>query len=71
MLKVIIAGSRDFDDYDFLEEKCLEIFTSYVEDGYLTGHLCQDRDNLEIISGTARGADILGEKFARKRGLKG
>lgn len=71
MLKVIIAGSRDFDDYDFLEEKCLEIFTSYVEDGYLTGYLCQDRDNLEIISGTARGADILGEKFARKRGLKG
>lgn len=70
MLKVIIAGSRDFDDYDFLEEKCLEIFASYVEDGYLTGHLCQDRDNLEIISGTACGADILGEKFARKRGLK-
>ena len=70
MLKVIIAGSRNFNDYDFLEDKCIEVLKPYIDKWYLSGYLSEDRDNLEIVSGAARGADILGEKFARKRGLK-
>lgn len=50
MIKVIIAGSRDFDDYDRLEEMC---------DKFLSRH-----KEVEIVSGTARGADRLGEQYA-------
>lgn len=51
-MRVIIAGSRDFYDYEKLKN---------TVDGYL-----QNVDSLTpvIISGTARGADRLGEKYA-------
>lgn len=48
--KVIIAGGRDFKDYSLLEEKC---------NLYL-----RDKQNIEIISGCARGTDKLGEVYA-------
>lgn len=55
MFAVIIAGSRDFDDYDLLKQKC---------DFYL-----QNRSDVMIISGNARGADQLGERYAQERNL--
>lgn len=55
MLKVIVAGSRGFDNYELLQEKL---------DFYLRNH-----DDVEIVSGTARGADRLGERYAIARGL--
>lgn len=51
-MKVIIAGSRDFKDYILLEKSCL--------------FLLNNKLNIEIISGGAQGADLLGEKFAIK-----
>lgn len=48
--KLIIAGSRDFDNYELLKQTVLP---------YLN-------DIEEIISGTARGADSLGEQFAKE-----
>ena len=54
-MKVIIAGSRDFIDLDLLIEKC---------DSILEG-----KDNVEIVSGAARGADKLGEHYANLRGF--
>lgn len=48
--KVIIAGGRDFDNYTLLEYVCEELLQGYT--------------NIEIVSGTARGTDKLGEKFA-------
>ena len=54
MLRVIVAGSRDFNDYELLKSKMLY---------YLKGF---DLSEVEIVSGTARGADQLGEKFARE-----
>lgn len=54
MFKVIIAGSRDFNDYSFLKEK-LDILLSEI------------KDDIEIVSGKARGADQLGEKYAKER----
>lgn len=54
MFKVIIAGGRDFTDYD-----CLKVVCDY----YL-----QNQNNIEIVSGVAKGADQLGEKYAKERG---
>ena len=55
-MKVIIAGSRDFDDYEVLCKYC--------------DFLLQSQTDIEIVSGTARGADQLGEKYATERGYK-
>ena len=57
-MKVIIAGSRDFDDYELLKVKC---------DYYLSNSL---DTQIEIVSGTARGADSLGEQYAIDKGYK-
>jgi hypothetical protein len=51
-MKLIVAGSREFNDYDLLKRSIQENFQrSEVE---------------EIVSGTARGADTLGEQFAKE-----
>ena len=49
-MKVAIIGSRTFLDYNFLEETLLKV---------------KDRIT-EIVSGGAKGADSLAEKFANK-----
>jgi hypothetical protein len=54
-LKVIIAGSRDFDDYELLKEKCDAIL--------------KNQKDVEIVSGGARGADRLGERYAEDMGF--
>lgn len=53
--KIIIAGSRDFDDYLYLEE---------VMDR-LTQNL--DHNDIEIVCGGARGADSLGDRYAEDK----
>lgn len=55
-MKVIIAGSRDFNDYDLLKSKCDKILSQQT--------------NIEIVSGTAKGADTLGERYAEEKGYK-
>ncbi|BBW98885.1 DUF2493 domain-containing protein [Geobacillus subterraneus] len=54
--KVIVAGSRSFSDYRMMEQALLY---------YLSR--C-DLSLVEIVSGTARGADQLGERFAQEHG---
>jgi hypothetical protein len=56
--KVIIAGSRTFKDYELLKEKCDNIL-SHIKD--------KDKE-IWIVSGTAEGADRLGERYAQERG---
>ena len=58
MFKVIIAGGRDFNDYELLKKKC---------DYYLSN---LDTDEIIIVSGAARGADSLGEKYANEKNYK-
>lgn len=53
-MKVIIAGGRDFNDFNLLCEKCDKILSRQTD--------------IEIVSGRAKGADQLGEKYARLRG---
>lgn len=56
--RVIVAGSRDFDDYDLLREKCDALLARKTD------------KNIIIVSGTARGADQLGEWYADERGYQ-
>ena len=56
--KVIIAGGRDFNNYELLKAKC---------DYYLSN---LDEADVVIVSGAARGADKLGEQYAKERGYK-
>jgi len=53
-MKVIIAGGRDFQDYDLLCKKLDKILSKQTE--------------IEIVSGAAKGADKLGERYAEERG---
>lgn len=54
-MKLIIAGGRTFNDYKKLEYIC-DIFLKNEQD-------------IEIVSGTANGADLLGERYAHERNL--
>ena len=71
MVEVIIAGSRDFNDYDYLEKSCHKIFYVLAKEyNILTNNIKKDISNMKIVSGTARGADSLGEQFAKKYNIK-
>lgn len=52
---VIIAGGRDFTDYEELVRYC--------------DYILKNKPSVEIVSGVARGADLLGEKYALERGF--
>lgn len=66
-MRIIIAGSRDFNNYKLLCEESIRYIKELKSLGYDT-----KREVVEIISGGARGADKLGELFAKqyKLGLK-
>ena len=64
-MRIIIAGSRDFNDFDLLQSEGLRIIKELKLDGFKT-----TKNIVEIVSGGARGADLLGEKFANTYGLK-
>ena len=53
MIKVIIAGGRNFDDFNKLCQVCDEFL--------------QDQNKVEIVSGAYKGADLLGERYAAER----
>lgn len=53
--QVIIAGGRDFSDYDLLCRKCDQFFINKAPTA--------------IISGMARGADCWGVQYAREHGI--
>jgi len=55
-IRVIVCGSRYFNDYDLLKSSLLRV-------------LGQVLDQVEIVSGTCRGADELGERFAHEFNL--
>lgn len=55
MLKVIVAGSRTFNNYPLLAR---------VLDHMLKNHA----PNVEIVSGGCSGADLMGERYAREKG---
>lgn len=58
-MNIIIAGCRDFTDYEFLKFSCEQVITSL-----------NPQDKVAIVSGCARGADQLGERFAKEKGFE-
>lgn len=60
MFSVIICGSRDYDNYERLKTMC---------DYYLSKKI-QSGERVVVISGGAKGADSLGERYAQERGLE-
>ena len=57
--KLIVAGGRDFNDADLLSETLMGLATEAGDE------IC-----ISIVSGMARGADMLGFQFARKHNVK-
>ena len=54
--RVIIAGSRNYEDFYSLSSFC---------------KIClSKKSNIEIVSGHAKGADLLGERFSKENGYR-
>ena len=60
VVKVIIAGGRKFSNYKLLKEKSDFYLSDAVTKGY----------KIVIVSGTAKGADKLGERYAKEKGYE-
>lgn len=56
MLKVIVAGGRDFKNYDLLAEKLDNLFSR--------------RNDVVIVSGMAKGVDSLAVKYAEEHKIR-
>ncbi len=59
IIKVVIAGCRDYDNYNEAKE--------YI-DFYPSGE--REANEIIVISGCARGADVLGERYAEENGFQ-
>jgi hypothetical protein len=57
-IRVIIAGGRDFQDYSLLQKKCDWLFSQTLD------------SDIIILCGEARGADLLGKRYAQENGIK-
>jgi len=69
-VRLIIAGSRDFNNYELLKKEVDEYFLSIVNDLFSDLPVGTTKAiYTKIVSGGARGADRLGERYARERSL--
>lgn len=59
-MRIIISGSRDFNNYEVIESKILDII----------GKLNSNTSSIEIISGGCRGVDKCAEMFAHRNGYE-
>lgn len=60
--RIIIAGGRDFNDYHTLASSVDQIIEREIS--------AKDKENIVIISGSARGAEKLGEQYAFIHGYR-
>ncbi len=58
-VRIIVAGGRDFADYNLLFNSLMNVLTDLEE-----VNTVENKSQIEFISGTCRGADVLGERFA-------
>lgn len=56
--RVVVAGCRDFNDYD-LAKKFIDVCVSNIRKEY----------EIVFVSGGCKGADMLGERYARENGM--
>jgi len=60
MFRVIIAGGRTMNNYELLRSEADALLARKVLEG----------EHIVIVSGTAKGADKLGERYAAERGYQ-
>lgn len=58
-VRIIVAGSRDYKNYGQMAD-ILDVLVDNLHDRGI------DRSNIEIVSGGCRGADELGERYAKE-----
>lgn len=73
-MRCIIAGGRDFDNYEFLKERRNRIFSNELPDIIFSGR-CYDPKNGKLTFVTedgikVYGADGLGERYAKENYIK-
>lgn len=56
MFKVIIAGGRDFKNYDYLKECCNKALSNQTD--------------IQIVCGMAKGADLMGKRYCQEKNFK-
>ena len=56
--RVIVAGGRDFDDYELLKSTLDDLFSRLKD------------EDIQIVCGEARGADSLGKRYAQEHGIR-
>lgn len=61
--RIIIAGGRDFDDYELLRK-----VVNYITTKLLTHNVVFSPYDMVIVSGCAKGADTLCKRFADEHG---
>ena len=57
MFRVIIAGGREFNNYQYLKDS-MDYFLQNID------------DDISVVCGMARGADTLGEQYAKENGYE-
>ena len=62
-MRAIIAGGRDFNNFNVLESNLHKIFKRLADEGLISK--CIQESNIEVVCGKAKGADTLGEQFAQ------
>lgn len=62
-MRIIVAGGRDFSDYDGMNM----VLENYLSNIFSSGEII-DQSKVTFVSGTAKGADTLGENFAKEHG---
>lgn len=60
-LRVLVSGSRTFDDYDVLRKSLNHHIGSYIKKNGLEGL------SVSIVDGGAKGTDKLAEKYAKEK----
>lgn len=55
---LIVAGGRDFDNYQLLSEQLIELSETHLRDRLVN-----------LVSGMAKGADLLAFQFAKEHGV--
>lgn len=63
IIKIIIAGTRTFSDYEFLNNI---VHRTLQDNVYSKGY---SKERIEIICGKAKGADALGERYAKENDI--
>lgn len=67
-VRLIIAGGRDFSDYEMLSKYTDHFINTVIQPSIKCGYVKTNK--IVIISGHARGADALGERYAKERGYE-